>query len=716
MTGKFHTMKRTGLANNCWRRHFSGVTCRIWWLHVMLMLSAFTGSAVHAQNPGFPVNTFLRINRPAGLPLFQQDNFKIDVKRLDQSCSGFLYGNGQTLKKLADYLIDDPEGRQLWQKKTENAANVLNNWDFKRSGLDLGFIGCFGTDRYIYCVTQLEDLSYIYLLTGQPELGRFIREHLLQIARLPVDFWCHAELRKYSSELPLGMIETADICLSVTVALSATSELYSPAEKEMIETALRIKGLQTCINWLERPRMNNFAAIIGSGAYVAAKYLHNPAAMEKASEVLTLFMNGSIEDDGSYGEGFSYFDYPVRSMLPAILAMNARERESVFSRSGMARSAKWLVYPYLFSKDSNDKMQGTILHFGDNGYTVPEKQSVNYILAKLYNDPLASWLIQKFDGKPGFSEKLLEMAIPGGLPGPESPEQAGLPLLMSFKSGHCYVRSSWNDQGIVMSLWSGDGSRVKYSHQRPELNSICMGAYGEYLVVSPASASYRSALRSLYDQATRSANTITIDDLNQLFRPAEVVACKAGNLADLIVSEAAQAYHVPMESVRRSVLFVRDPGYFVIVDHIRTVESQHKYTWRLHLNNKDDLGQIKNINRNHWHFSRPLASLDIHLFADRELEPKIGQGYLHGPGRDYSPGGIYEGKLGSSIELEAHNLQNTRSMIYYAVIYPTRNGSSAPEVEFTGGKIIVGKDVLTFAGGNCVIKSKGRTEKYILWE
>ncbi len=681
---------------------------------VFLLVSWLVVQSLCAQNTGFPVNTFLRINRPAGLPFFQQGDFKVDRERVNNLPDNFIYGEKSALLQLADYLVNDAEGQALWETETRNSANILNNWDFRRSGLDYGFISCFCTDRYIYCVTQLENLSYIYLLSGQSALGQFIKEHLLQIAGLPVDFWCHSELRRYTPELPLGMIETADICTAVTAALSATSDLLSGEEKEKVGTALRTKGLQTSLSWLEKPNMNNFAAIIASGAYVAARYLNDHEGMAAALGVLKRYMNNSMEDDGSYGEGFSYFEYPVRSMLPAILTMTPSERTSVFSQSGMSKSAGWLAYPFLYASGDGRKYQ-TLLHFADNGYAAPINQSVNYILLKLYNDPLASWLIRKSNGKPGFSEKMLELKIPGGMPEPKSPEESGLPLLKHFDSGHCYIRSSWQEDAVVLALWSGDGSRVKYSHQRPELNSVCLGAFGEYLVVSPASASYRSAIRSLYDQATRSANTVAIDDQNQVFRPAEVVSCKAGTLADLLVSEASQAYKVPMKNVRRSVLFVRDPGYFVIIDKIESSGGMHKYSWRIHLNNKNPEGKFKTIDQNHWYLSRPLANLDVYLFSDQKYETKIGEGYLHGPGRDYSPGGIYEGKLGSSIELEAYNPEKSGSMIYYSVLYPTPKGNSSPKVQWKGNTLSVGKGALTFSGVECIVEKGRQTEKFRLW-
>lgn len=693
------------------------------YLSLIFLLSVTIATEGKAQKAKFPVYDDQRISRPAGLAEFEPSEFSIDRNRLAQYPDGFLYGDHQTLKKLEDFLLNDPKGRDLWKAATAEASEVLNRWDFDRKG--------FGADRYIYNVPQLENLSMVYLFSGHPELGRFIHGHMMQIADLPYEFWLHSELRGYNPEYPLGMLETSSLCTTIAMVLSATAELYSPPEKARVEAALRCKGLLPCLNWLDKPRKSNFTAVISSGAYVAAAYFRDRTGMAKALRAMTWYLDGSIERDGSYGEGLGYFGYPIRSLLPTILVMNHPARMKVFSSSGLRHSAVWEVYPYLYASGPDGRVQPTILHFGDNSYKGPTGPDVNIILSILYQDPLASWLMDKFEGPWDFRESLLACSSPGEMVKPKSPGESKLPLLKIFDNGDCFIRSTWEDNGIVLAMRSGDGSRINFNHQRPELSSIGLGAYGEYLIVSPGSASYRSPLHYQWDRATRSANTITVDDKNQLFpgsgkstwnktdvsgfwvqgQPkAEVIQCKTGVLADLIVNEAAQAYHVPMKHVKRSVLFVKDPGYFVMIDNIEAVNSQHKYTWRVHLNNRDGEGKIDAINQNHWHFSRPLADLDIYLFTDKQMETKIGQGYMHGPSRDYSPGGINEGKPGSSVELEAFNPEKNRSMTFYSVLYPSRIGTLAPPVEWRDGKLIVGKDTLTFSKEECIIRQAGLTE------
>jgi hypothetical protein len=696
----------------------------VWNVMWLVAICLSTHAVNTAQTADFPVYKDLSLPRPGCLPQFGIRDFKVNPERLNLYPDGFLGGDKQTLQKLCDYLVNDPDGRSVWNSQAKSAAATLNRWDLNTANFD----------RYVYRIPQLQALSQMYLLTGHAELGQFIRGHILQIAGLPFEFWVHAELRGYNPAKPVGGLETASLCTTLGFALSATAGLFSPEEKAMINAVLNEKGLTSCLNWLSanQQRVNNWVAVLATGAYISARYLNNQQAAATAIDRINGYVNGSIEADGSYGEGLGYFSYPVQTLLPAVLAMTQAEKATFLSTSGsLQHSASWRVYPNLFPSKSTGF---NTLHFADNSYGASFNSNVTTMLACIYKDPVALWLKNNYRTTYSLNEMLLVFSTASDMPAPQSPKEANLPLIKSFTAGDSYIRSTWDNDGIVLGMWSGNGSLVKYGHQRPEMGSICMGAYGEYLIVSAGSASYRSPLHYEWDLAYRSMNSISIDDKNQLFKAisgtngvdvsaywspgtpvAEILQCRSGQIADLLVNEMALSYHVPMTHVRRSVLFVRDPGYFVMVDRIESNGSAHKYSWRIHLNNKDDAGSIEEKGAGHWLFKRPSASLDVYLYSDQAMSTGIGQGYFHGPGRDYDPGGKYEGKPGSSIEIEAHNQQNCQSLVYCSIIYPSKKGASAPAINGTATGITVGDDVITFSGGECTITKGGKTEKYELW-
>ncbi len=694
-------------------------------LGLILLLIQVAGQPASAQTTKFPVYGDLRLTRPADIPYFEADAFKVDPARIDSYPDGIIYGDQRALRRLGIYLLNDPEGRELWKRQAENTAGILNQWDLNRTG--------FSATRYIYSIVQLENLSLVYLLSGHQALGQFLRGHILQIADLPYEFWLHAELRGYDPEHPLGMIETAAVTTAISVALSASGNLFSPDEKARIESALQNKGLQPCLNWLKSPKLSNFTAVISSGAFAAARYFNDSSAKEKARQAMVGYVNASMEEDGSYGEGTGYFNYPIGALLSAVLCMTLPERQSTFSTSGLRYSSVWQVYPYLFNINQEQKPEPTVLHYGDNSYWGPPSVAVNQLLASLYRDSLAVWLMKKFDRKHDFKEVLLAFSDEADPVAPMSPGQYGLPLQNVFNSGDCYIRSTWADNGIVLGMRSGNGSRVRFNHQRAELHSITMGAYGEYLVVSPGSASYRSPLHYLYDYTTRAANTITIDNKNQLFPgkglnqwsreidnssfwvsgepKAEVIVSKIGKMADLLVSEAADAYAPAMKRARRSVLFVRDPGYFVIIDELEAAgNSTHQFSYRLHFNNRDGNGKLTQTGSGHWVLQRPRAELGISVFSGAPLSYQVGEGYMHGPARDYSPGGENEGKPGSAIELTASNTNPAGGMIFYSVLFPVEKGERIQPARHSRNIINVGEDKIVFDGQTCRLVKNGITE------
>lgn len=687
-------------------------------------LLATTGGTL-AQSVKFPIYDNQRVARPNDVGQSAPDDFTIDLARLNRYPEGFVYGDQSSLTRLGHHLLSDQEGIELWTKEAENASRIVNQWDLHRTG--------FAANRYIYSIVQLENLSLVYLFSGHRDLGRFIRAHVLQIADLPLDFWLHAELRGYDARHPLGMIETAAVTSAVSVALSASDTLFSPSERKHVETALRSKGLQPCLNWLEAPKLSNFTAVISSGAFTAARYFKDSLAKEKARQALIGYIDGSIEEDGSYGEGTGYFNYPIGAILSAALCMNRQERKQTFSSSGLRHSATWQVYPYLFNTNRQNDPEPTVLHYGDNSWYAPPSVAVNQLLATVYQDSVAAWLIDKFKGKRTFREALLAFSDGSGVVGPKSPD--GLPLQKVFDSGDCYIRSGWADNGIVLAMRSGDGSRVKFNHQRAELHSITMGAYGEYLIVSPGSASYRSPLHYLYDYTTRAANTITMDGKNQRFPSsglnqwsreidnsafwvnatpkAEVIVNTEGKAGNLIVSEAAEAYEPDMKRARRSVLFVKDPGYFVVVDELEASgNTKHQFSYRLHFNNRDGKATLKSNGETHWLLERPLSDLDISIFSETPMTPAIGDGYMHGPTRDYSPGGENEGKPGSAIELTVSNAGDINRMVFYTVLFPVRKGEHAPSISHRQNTISVGSDQIIWEGNAIKLTKEGTIEAF----
>lgn len=649
------------------------------------------------------------------VPLTQPDfstkititDLQLDKNRLRKYPDGTIFATLPVLKNLFDYLQNDVEGKNQWSSMSKTSAQMVSNWKLSHKGQN--------DYRYIYAnLNNLSTLSYVYMFSGNKILLEFIKANMKKMARLPLDFWLHSELRGLNEKKPLGMLETAMLSTALGYSLSIIEDDLSKTELAEIKEAFRTKGYIPCLNWLDKPRFNNFTAVIGNGAFVAAKYFNDDKGKEKALNAISFYLNNTIEQDGSYGEGVGYFNYPLTTLRTSMLCMNDDER-NVFRESSLGNTSKWIVYSLLFQRNQENKLIPSIINFGDNcpfeGTLVRGTSSSYPMLTALFGDSLLPWLHDKFNLSYSFVDKLMLLSINAKMPSAKSPKQLALPTSRVFDNGDCFIRSSWDDNAIVFGMRSGDGSKVKYGHQRPELHSVALAAYGEQMIVCAGSASYRSPIHYGYDKTTRAANTITIDGKNQLFPGKGVNFIKFDNSAfwvqgepkssvtkftqdndgSLLRCDAPAAYHIPMKEASRTVKYISEEGFFIVVDRMKSTDgTKHTFNYRLHLNNGDEKAIVKSTGNNNWVLNRPMADLHIALWSNKSIGYSENKGYMHvGTKRDYSPGGPAEGKLGSAIEMDWSNNEPTDDIEFISVLFPQKKNQKKPVFSLEKGAVLV---------------------------
>lgn len=655
----------------------------------------------------------LRIAKPAAWRTSSPDEFRIDHARLAARDRGLLYGDRESLLKLARFYEEDAHGRRLWKAKMLAASRYVNDWYFRPSSFD----------RHIYRSFSLADVGFIYALTGHKLLGQFLRDYTLQLVRLPEDFWLHRELRVYKQERPYGMIETGQLSSAVASTLSGAEDLFTPEELTEIRDALRRKALIPMLNWLEDTRsVNNFLAVVGTGVYITGKYLDDSQARIAGKKALLRYITKSVENDGSYGEGSGYFYFPMETIISAVAAMNPEERKSFLDQSGLRRSSEWLAYPYLYSSAEEDKTLRCV--YGDNSYRARPPMAVLVMIADIYKDPVAIWLGRKFSGS-AFPYNDWRWALVHFSVGAQNASLSAavdhLPQIRSFANGENFIRSSWEPDGTVLSLYTAGPTRVKYAHQRPERNSVNLGVYGEYFIVSPHSASYRSPIYYAYDRSTLSANTIRIDHGDQLFlwppnkklswgtvppyanygKPVgKLIRLDSNPDFDVMTGDARLCYKEKPEAAFRTILYRRPHNYFVVIDRMAVSRGKrHTYTALWHFNNRDGRLRLSEGESVSLLAERPRANLAVFTGADCTIKRSVTDGYMHGPSRDYSPGGANEGKPGSAKVLNVSNAEPREAVTFVTVLQPLRKGERARPVSWKNGKLAVGADQWELDGG-----------------
>jgi hypothetical protein len=259
----------------------------------------------------------------------------------------------------------------------------------------------------------------------------------------------------------------------------------------------------------------------------------------------------------------------------------------------------------------------------------------------------------------------------------------------AFANGKCYIRSGWAPGAQVMAMLSGGRTRVGFSHHRPYRNGVVLAAFGEYLLVNPGHSSYRGAMRREWDMLTRSGNTVTIDGKSQLFpaksrQPQHVegepralpLLITAGELVDVMASEAAGCYQPAMHSVRRTVIFVREAGYWLIWDRLRGNDA-HRYDSFWHVHNLDGNTELSAVAPNRWLLRRPLADMTIHCLSATPLAAQINPGIMHRQ-YAYNPGGAGEGKPGSALELQVAPAEACADWDLITLLVPTPKDQPRP--------------------------------------
>ena len=472
----------------------------------LLIISFLWASLTASAQTNFPVYSDFSLPDPGKSTRVTRAELQPVEDFLDQYPDGIMVATNEELHTICKFLQNDPDGKKEWNSWASLAARTVSAWNIKS-------LGGFGASRYIYGVGNLRQLSWVYIFTGNQLVGEFIRANLAKMVSLPNTFWLHSELRGYNEAHPRGGLETASLNITLAYAVTAVKKDMDEEEYKAITEAWRERAHIPSLNWLESLRANNWTAQIGCGALYSSKFFGDAMGRMRALNALKYYADATVEADGSYAEGYGYFSYPVEQLMTSALVMTPREIRSAYGRSNMKGSMSWRIYGMLFDIEADGTPGPMRISFGDNPYGNremygPDKTSL--FMQLVYHDGVAKWIRAKYGSRNCLDGLLLSFKLPDANIPLLSPEGAGLPLVKCFEDGECYIRSNWDDEGIVLALKSGDGgSRVDYSHNRPELNSIAMGAFGEYLIVTAGAASYRSKVHNEYDVCTISANTIT---------------------------------------------------------------------------------------------------------------------------------------------------------------------------------------------------------------
>ena len=616
---------------------------------------------------------------------------KLDAKRLKKlDLHGVeLYFSEEDIRKFPEMIKKDKRIRKTWGwlcAKTKKIIYSYNNPSGKKG------------ETYIYSINQMKFPAFVWMCTGDKELGRAIKEILLDAAKRPMSFWIHDALRKFNPKYPVGALETASAGGGLATAWHWTRDLWTPQESKFIKDAIKIKSMYPIMRWLEVPKTQyaNWQAAMAGNAVIITRVLGNEKAERFTVAELKKWLN-SFEDDGSYNEPLSYLYFGFANLLPGIIAQGKDKAIKFAQGTHLKGNLEYLVYNYCKPKSPTNGRPAIGVNFGDGDFPAAPHQAMCYYLSYAFNNGLGIWLNQQYyHGRYSFETLLMKIMFAESSLKAVSPEELNLPAAKYFDCGVAFIRLGWKPlHDVMFALRSGDGGKTLWAHDYPNRNAIMLVQDGELMLNTPGRSSYRNPIHESYDKLISSHCAVNFGDKNQNKKAVSKVL-SIGNTSNYasIVSEASEAYKLnapPPQRVRRRVLCLKKPRIFVMWDEIIRRHNRDVVNWRFYFNNYDGTGKMKKLSRDMVEYKRNGVALKVFTVSEGKAEYEFGKGIMH-KGYSYFAGGPNEGKMGSTVFWLCKNIGKKEKTSFYSVF-------GAPEWNATLEKH-QGNDVIVISKDN----------------
>ncbi len=612
-------------------------------------------------------------------------NLKLNEERLKKLDLGgaALYFSREEIARLPEILKKDEKARKTWGWLTVKAKKTIQSY-YKPKGKD---------EKYIYKLGGLKIPAFVWMCTGDKELGRALKAIILDAAKRPMSFWIHSHLRKYNPEYPVGGLETGSAGSGIATAWLWTRGLWTPDEDKFMREAIRVKVMYPIMRFLEVPRdhYSNWQAAMAGSGIIVARVLGEKKAEELAADGLKKWLT-AFEDDGSYNEPLSYLWFGVANFIPGAIAQGKEKAIEFAQGTHLKGTLEYLVYNYCAPKHPTNGRSAIGVNFGDGDFPCIPHQAMCTYLSYAFNNGLGLWLNQRFSGgRYDFDSMLMRIIFDKSSLKPVSPEELKLPAAKYFDCGIGFIRLGWSPfKEIMLAMRSGGGGKTKWAHNYPNRNAIMLIQDGELMLNTPGRASYRNPLHNSYDKLISSHCAVNFGNKNQN-KKAVAKMLSVGNTADFasLVNEAAESYNKenpPPQRVRRRILCIKKPRIFVMWDEMIKKRNNDTVNWRFYFNNYDGIGKMTKLAQDMIEYKRRDVALKVFTVSDAKAEYSFGKGIMH-KGYSYFPGAPNEGKMGSSLFWLCRNTGKTDNTSFYSVFGPP--GWNAVEEKHSGSKVII---------------------------
>ena len=467
--------------------------------------------------------------------------------------------------------------------------------------------------------------AFLYKMTGD--------------AKYAMRIWQDVEaLINFQDWHPSHYLDTAEILYPMAIAYDWLYDVWTPNQRERMETATKTFGLNTGLDRYEGRAShwgnNNWTGVCNGGLTAAAiAYANAPITADAAQRVLNYSMQ-DYEDgmytyapDGGYLESPGYWSYGTDYLHVLISSLDSAtgSTQGIYYSPGFAQSAYFTTY---FENEAGSWG----FHDSGSGQTDTNCQS---------------WFARK-SGDPSLG-RIRQNAIENGLKSPHiydlmwyAPGQIGDKVNLNLDAyysqvGSVTMRSSWDKGAILIGLHGGANNA---SHGDLDIGNFVLYAAGKVLLMDLGSDNYNlpdyfgTKREYYYKKRAEGQNTLVIGDVSYE-KPDQVkntighIEKSFGQNSSFATVDMSTAY-TTVKSGTRGVWFKDNRSTVVLQDEI-SLDSEQIVRWGVHaqtsswygdsgeyLNKcvkKDTIGEIK-ISNDGRSATITRTGADQHLYAE----------------------------------------------------------------------------------------------------
>ncbi|MDH7571749.1 MAG: DUF4962 domain-containing protein, partial [Armatimonadota bacterium] len=321
---------------------------------------------------------------------------------------------------------------------------------------------------------RLRRTAFVYLVTGDPDVGRAAVAQMLNLASWnpdgPTGYRAHDQVHRA-------------ITWKTAVAYDWCHDLLTPEERQRVLSMVRTRAL-TMFRHLAQNRplsANPFDShgwtAFGYLGVVAIATLHDlPEGEEWFRQIVPTYTNLLPpwgDEDGGWCQGTAYWQYSQQSNKVFMDVLLAATGFSLYDKAFCRNSGLFPLYTLPHGSPRG--------HFGDGNDHKPGLYHVQHYrrLAQLYRDPVLQWAWRAIGDLPDSS---LEYYFSGDETIPEQPP-AHLPPSRWFRDIDWVCLHSDLVDPARVSLYFKSSPIGSFNHSHADQNSFVLNAFGEALAI-----------------------------------------------------------------------------------------------------------------------------------------------------------------------------------------------------------------------------------------